>query len=961
MFIFTNMAEFLKDIASKIYSEHPNDLADVTIIIPNKRASVYLQKYFSHHIKKPFFAPKISTINEWIDEETNEQIISQTELLFIFYDIYVEVEKKINQTKEEDIETFDSFIKWGKLIISDFDEIDRYLIDPKAIFRDLRNIKDIDEWELWSFNPKQVQQHKGQLSNSQKQFLDLWDKLPIYYQKFNEKLKKLNATYQGRAYQNFVKKTALTNPSIYKHYYFVGFNALSESEIQIIENLNRQKLCSVYFDVDPFYVNNYDHEAGHFYRKLKDRWRLNEKLIPKINASPKHIEVIETSQQVAQAKIAGNIIKQLPTESLSKTAIVLADESLLIPLTKSLPSELDTANITMGYPIKYTHLKSLFDLVFDFQFNQKKFNNNTNIYHKTLLKFLDHPFIQLIVGDKNKISAFEEKMVENNQIFIAYDDLIKEFDSLKHVKPLFEVWYNDISKGFDAIQNFVQTLYVAFKNDKDNKDLELEILYHFSKGLDEFNSIWKKYPYPLELKSFKKLFDQFWQQESLSFLGNPVNGVQIMGVLETRTIDFENIIILSMNEGNLPKSNFSNSLIPYELKKHHHLPVEQDRDAIFAHHFYRLLHHSKRIFLTYNSSADGLASSEKSRFITQLENELDTEKYQHQIKHYTYSGEDKQSDIKETVYCLTEESEKKLDELLLKKGLSPSALNTFISCPLDFYYKYILGLREDNAVEENIEASSFGTFIHEVLERIFKENFKEKNQKVSAEVLKNEKKNLKDYLKEQYLKKFSENDIKYGQNKLSFDISLDLLNSFIDYQIKEIEKYPDTPIYIKELEKNISAIFDLMVNGEIKKIKIHGNVDRIDKFGSVCRIIDYKSGKCDLKKVSIAKPKTLEQLSLKTIINSDSKSYARQLLMYALMFKQTFKSEKHFTAGIISMINIKSWLQNVHITNWDTEVINDKILEEFKKELLEVITMMYDPNFEYKHNPKAKYCEYCGV
>jgi hypothetical protein len=954
------MAIFLKQIASKIYKKHSVNLADIAIIIPNKRASVYLQKYFSDIIKTPFFSPKITTINEWIDEQTEAKIISQTELLFIFYDIYVEVEKSTNNAKPENIETFDSFIKWAKIIISDFDEIDRYLIEPKEIFRDLRNIKDIEQWDLWSFNPTQVKKNNGELSNSQQQFLDLWDKLPIYYEKFNEKLAELNAVYQGRAYQDFVKKSAFKNPSTHKHYYFVGFNALSEAEIKIIENLSQQKICTTFFDVDSFYVNNYEHEAGHFYRKLKDRWQLKEKTLPKINASPKQIEVIETSQQVAQAKIAGNIIQQLPKESLDKTAIILADESLLIPLTKSLPPDLKTANITMGYPIKYTHLKSLFDLVFDFQFNQKKFNNETNIYHKTLLKFLDHPYIQLIINDKNKVSVFEEKLIETNQIFVTYADLINTFPSLKEIKPLFNIWYTDIKKGFYAIQNFVQVLYESFKASKD-KDLELEILYHFSKGLDKFKQMWNKYPYPLELKSFKKLFDQFWQQESLSFLGNPIDGVQIMGVLETRAIDFENIIVLSMNEGNLPKSNFSNSLIPYELKKHHNLPVEQDKDAIFAHHFYRLLHHSKRIFLTYNSSAEGFVSSEKSRFITQLENELDTQKYQHQIKHHTYSGEDKQSDIKETIYYLTKDAEKKLDNLFYDRGLSPSALNTFITCPLDFYYKYILGLREDNSVEENIEASSFGTFIHEVLERIFKDNFLIPNKKVSIDVLKAEKKNLKKYLEDQYLKKFTKKDIKYGQNKLSFDISLDLLNSFIDYQIKELEKHPNQPIYIKELEKNISAQFTLNVNGKDKKIKIHGNADRIDQFGSVYRIIDYKSGKCDSKKVSIKNPKTPDDLSLATTIKSKDKGYARQLLMYALMFQQSFPEYKNFTAGIISMINIKSWLQNVHVSGWENELINDKILDAFKQEFLDVVAQMYDPTFEYKHNPKSDYCEYCGV
>jgi len=954
------MGEFLKDTATKIYTNHKGNLNEISIIIPNKRASVYLQKHFSNQINKPFFAPKITTINEWIDEHTPQEIVSQTELLFIFYDIYVEVEKELNKIKVEEIETFDSFIKWGKIIISDFDEIDRYIIEPKEIFRDLRNIKDIEQWDLWSFNPSQVKKNKGELSNSQQQFLDLWDKLPIYYQRFNDKLKTLNITYQGRAYQNFVKTTALKNPSSYQHYYFVGFNALSESEIRIIENLKRQKLATVFFDVDPFYINNFEHEAGHFYRKLRDRWQFKEKLSPKINAQPKHIEVIETSQQVAQAKIAGNIIKQLPKDSLNKTAIILVDESLLIPLTKSLPPDLKTANITMGYPIKYTHLKSLFDLVFDFQFNQKKFNNETNIYHKTLLNFLDHPYIQLIINDKTSISNFEFELIDKNKIFVSYEELIEVFPSLKDVKPLFGVWHNDIAKGFKAIQDFVQVMYKTFK-DYSNKDLELEILYHFSKGLDKFKRIWDKYPYPLELKSFKKLFDQFWQQESLSFLGNPIDGVQVMGILETRTIDFENIILLSMNEGNLPQSNFTNSLIPYELKKHHNLPVEQDKDAIFAHHFYRLLHQSKNIYLTYNSSADGLASSEKSRFITQLENELNRQKYGHQIKHYTYSGEDKKSDIKETIYYLTKDAEKKLDAIFTGKGLSPSALNTFVSCPLDFYYKYILGLKEDNEVEENIEASSFGTYIHEVLEHIFRKNFLDKNQKISGDVLKKEKKNLKQYLKTQYLKKFSESDIKYGQNKLSFDISLDLLNSFIDYQIKELDKHPDQPIYIKELEKNISAEFKLDIDGVEKQIKIHGNADRIDQFGSNYRIIDYKSGKCDSNKVSIAKPRKGGDLSLKTTISSKDKGYARQLLMYALMFEQTFPQYKNFTAGIISMINIKSWVQNVYVTGSESQTLDEKILSVFKEELLDTISKMYDPNFEYKHNPKADYCEYCGV
>jgi hypothetical protein len=931
------MTTFLKEACKEIYKKHANHLDEITIIIPNRRASVYLQKNFSALSKVPTFAPKITTINEWVDENTPERILNQTELLFFLYKIYAEVDK-------EEAEDFDSFLKWGKIILSDFDEIDRYIISPKEIFRDLRNIKDIDNWSFDS----------ATLSQGQQKYADLWDKLPIYYKELNEQLALEKCTYQGRAYQNFSKKTAFTNPSTYKHYYFIGFNALSRSEECIIENLNRQKLCTVFFDVDTHYVNNKEHEAGHFYRKLRDKWKLKTTSSNLINTAPKHIEVIETAQQVAQAKIAGNIVKDFTTEQLNKTAIVLADESLLIPLSKSLPVELSKANITMGYPIKYSHLKSLFDIIFEFQHNFKKFNSD-KLYHKALLKFIDHPFIQTIVNDKKRIAEFDRNIIKQNKIFISKEELIKQLPELKESANLLDVWHNNIPKGFSAITEFIQLLYKSFK-DTANNELELEILYHFSKGINRFKMIWDKYPYDLSLKSFKKLFHQFWQNESLSFLGNPTEGLQIMGILETRTLDFENLIVLSMNEGNLPKSNFTNSLIPRELKIHHRLPIEQDRDAIFAHHFYRLMHRSKNIYLTYNSTSDGMGSSEKSRFITQIENEFTTDN--HSILNYTYSAKDDNSLITESQYKVNDIVKAKLDKLF-ERGLSPSALNTFVRCPLDFYYKYILGLREGREVEENIEASTFGTMIHNVLERIFQVNFLDISEPLKIDVLQKETKNLKSYLEEEYLKEFTKSDIKYGQNRLSFDVSLELLSSFIKKQIEELKKI-DFPIYIKELEKSIEANFDWTIDGHKKSIKIKGNADRIEQYGSTYRIIDYKSGKCDTTKVSIPKAKKGMDLSLASIMYHKDKGYARQLLMYALMFKHEFPKRDNFSAGIISMINLKSWVQNVKVTGQEDESLNSDILELFEDELKEIVISMYDADFIYAHDDKSKYCEYCG-
>ena len=935
------MMPFLKRLADHLLSTHADGLDNVLVIIPNKRAAVYLQKYLSEKAGKAFFPPKITTINEWVDAHTPQRILNQTELLFVFYKVYVNYDR-------EKAENFDEFLKWAKIILSDFDEIDRYLIEPKNIFKDLKDIKDIENWSFGDGEP---------LTEGQQKFLTLWEKLPHYYKLLHETLETQKATYQGKAYQQFSKQCQLKSPGNFQHYYFAGFNALSTAEDGMINGLIQQKIATVFWDVDQHYVNNKDHEAGHFYRKIRQQWGIKEDVPNNINGEAKKFHLVETAQQVAQAKLAGDIIKKLPTESLNRTAIVLADESLLIPLSRSLPAELERANITMGYPIKYSHLKSLIDIVFDSQQNANKFSTD-KLYHKTILHFLDHPFVQQLIGDSQGIENFESDIISKNKIYISLPNLIEAFPALKHIELVFTPWKNQTILGLTAIKQLIQSLHNSFKIQENKHPVELEIMYHFSKGIQKFNRIYTEFKYDLNIKSFKNLLYQFWQTESLSFLGNPTEGLQIMGILETRTLDFENLIVLGMNEGNLPKNNFSNSLLMRELKMFHHLPVEEDRDAIFAHHFYRLLHQAKNIYITFNSHADGLVSGEKSRFITQLKNELDRN-VGHEITHNTYVANDSDAKTKEVIYKVNAAVEQKLDALF-ERGLSPSALNTFLQCPLDFFYTYILNLREENEVEESIEASTFGTMIHAVLERLFKGHFLDKKAKVDIAILESEKKNVEGYLEEEYLKVFSKSDLKYGQNRLSFEVSKTFIDKTIDEQIKELKK-TDAPLYILGLEEDLETSFNWDINGSQKNIKIKGQADRVDQFGSTYRIIDYKSGKCDENKVKF--PAYVYQ---KKHFNTDfngkktERSYGIQLLMYATMFNGMNPNKTPFTAGIVSMINLNQWVQNVRFTGRDNEEITPEILDIFKDQLKDTVSKMYDPNFEYKHNPKSDYCEYCG-
>lgn len=934
------MDTFLSEKSAEIFSTHSDHLDEISVIIPNKRASVYIQSHLADLAKKPFFSPEIITINEWISQQTEHKILNQHELVFLLFEIHQKIQEKA--------EDFNEFLKWGKTLLSDFDEIDRYMVQPNHIFGDLRNIKEI---EHWSFNDED-------LTDGQEKYLLFWNQINLYYDELNKALDLRGETYQGKAYKHFAQNISTLNLT-QKHYYFLGFNALSASEEKIIYHLLKEKRATFYSDIDQFYYMNAEHEAGYFYRKLCDRWQMKPEAGNHFNTTPKQIHVIESAQQTGQTKIAGKLLSNFPDikMNLNSTAIVLADESLLIPLSQELPESLKEANMTMGYPLKYSHLKSLVDLIFDLQFNFQKFKNS-KLYHKSLLRVLDHNYVSSLIMKPESLTALEKHILDHNQVFIDWTEITQHLPELNTLSDVFKYWQKPSSDGFIAMNKLVSVLYESFKSAKANKDLELELLYHFSVSFKKFERIWNQHPHAMDLKSFKRMFYQFWQGETLSFLGNPIEGIQIMGILETRLLDFENLIILGMNEGNLPQTNVSNSFIPYDLKKHHHLPTEEDRQAIFAHHFYRLLHRAKNIVMTYNSGADDSGNTEKSRYITQLKNELDLT-VGHTISESTYMPDDRSSSIAAIEYTSLDAVHQKLDDYFSVKGLSPSALNKLINCPLDFYYRYILEMKENEQVEENIESSTFGTKIHDVLEDLFRTNFLDKNEPLSADKLKKEKPNLEKYLHAKYMESFTESEVKFGQNKLSFEVSLSFLNKFIDKQIEEIETI-EVPIFIKELEKRLELNLEIIVNGKSKKILMSGLADRVDQVGNTIRIVDYKSGKCDHDKVVITESWVSKDEMYK-LMDHDKKGYARQLLMYASMYRANHPEQKNFSAGIISMINIGDWLQNVRIGKEGDAILSEELLNAFEAELKKKIEELYAPDFLFKHNTDSTYCEHCEI
>ncbi|MBK7130476.1 MAG: PD-(D/E)XK nuclease family protein [Crocinitomicaceae bacterium] len=943
------MNNYLKNITDKIFLISEKSIDDISIILPGKRAAVYIQKYLAEHHTKPLFLPEILTIDEWITSYSEKRILSQHELMFSFFDVHKQLSPSTN-------ESFNEFAKWATNLLADFDEVDRNLIDPKAIFRDLRNIKELEQW---SFSD-------SELSKGQQQFMHLWDSLPKYYEKLHHTLNANGETTRGMVYRNLANEIDHINFHR-KYFLFAGFNALSASEEKIIRHLVKYQLAEFIPDVDEFYFLNEGHEAGYFYRKIYNSWNSKPTLSSFFKDVPKEITVIESAQQTGQARIAGKILHSLSKiqgHDMSKTAIVLADESLLIPFLKYIPDELGNVNVTMGYPIKLTHFKSLLDQIFELQFSFSKFSNS-KLYHRNLLRILDHAFIRAMIKKQEKVQEIEEEIKAKNKVFIDWIEVGQTLPELEPLSNVFKYWSDCVNDGFKAMRELVSCLYHHFKKIS-SAHLELEILYHFMVAVKKFEQIHVKYPHELDLKTFRKIMFQFWQQDSLSFLGNPIEGLQIMGILETRLIDFDTLIILGMNEGQMPQVGISNSMIPYDLRNFHGLPTEEERQAIYAHHFYRLLQRAKTVYMTYNSSADGIGNSEKSRYIEQMKNELITLPG-YMYHEYTYSSEDSGANINMPQYASVNSVHEKLDHYFTNKGLSPSALNKLISCPLDFYYRYILEMKEDSGVEENIESSTFGTKIHKVLENIFRKHFLETGQPLSAKILKDEKKNLSSYLWNEYVLEnadepgkvlFEAEELKYGQNKLSYEISLGFLERFIDRQIIEIEQSND-PIFIQHLEHHLETTIEIDTVLGKKSIRLIGNADRIDRINQTTRIIDYKSGKCDREKVNFP-DNYLDQDQMFKLFEGSKRSYARQLLMYAVLFENNGSVRTPFSAGIISMINLSSWLQFVKSTSAEDGIISHEMLKLFKDELGRQIALLYDPNFIFSHHADSAFCEHCN-
>jgi hypothetical protein len=943
------MEIFLKEVARSVYNNHESILGDCGVLFPGRRAAVFFREYLMEVADEDaIWSPSFITINELMQEMSGLKIADPLTLLFELYDTYTSMMGQGG---------FDEFYYWGEMLLSDFDDIDKYLVNADDLFQNLAAYRELDHafpyltddqveaikqfWE--SFNP-------GKYSEHQEEFVGIWPKLKDIYHAYREKLKEKGIAYEGMVYREGASliKSGKSRTIAYPKIFIIGFNALNPAEEELFKYLNRIGIAEFYWDYDNYYLNQPHHEAGFFIRKNLPGLSQTDIPISRENFTGKNnINIVPVPGNTTQAKSLGRILENLESsnENFNNTAVVLGDENLLLPVLYSLPDKIKEVNITMGYPLSQTPVYSLVIAILDLHKNAKKSGKRVLWYHKFILNILHNPYVTSVAPQTS--GDLHEKITRENRVYLSPEDFSNS-GFLEHI-------FRPVEETSSLSAYLLDLMHVFFKETVNHevenrlRPLQQEFIYQMYLTVNRLGDILNTASTPISIAVYTRLFRRLAQKLTVPFIGEPLAGLQVMGILETRALDFENLVILSMNEGTLPSTNAAPSYVPYSLRKGFGLPTIEHQDAIFAYYFYRLIQRAKNVYLLYNTRQDGVKTGEKSRYIYQLqyedifnvkENNIIYQTFLHQKKPITVH---KNNSILQRLEEFTGTGDK-------AKILSPTALNTYLDCPLRFYFKYILKLKEKDTITEEIDPPAFGNILHHTMRELYGPY---QNQVITSgiiDLILNDtakiSKTILDAYHDEFLKKSAKQVMPGGQN----DIILDVITKYVN-GILEFDKNHE-PFVPVGLEENYQKPVTVTTNGASYTFQVGGQVDRIDEKKGTLRIIDYKTG-------SNIKQKFYGVESLFDAGNHDRNKNIFQLMLYTWVIDGKHKYN-NLQPGLFKLTEIFS-------DQFDWRLVDNKkklddvkdILPVFEENLGELITEIMDKNVPFKQVENLKVCEYC--
>ena len=838
------MESFLKLVAADLYKHTEGNLAHTAVVFPNKRAGLFFNEYLAQESESPIWSPAYVSISELFRSLSPWEVGDPVKLVCELY--------KIFRRETQSTETLDDFYFWGEMLISDFDDADKNKVDTDKLFsnlQDLRNIMD-DYTFIDDEQEEAIRQFFQNFSIERRtalkeRFISLWDVLGNIYKGFRESLASQNIAYEGMMYRHVIEHLDVDKLP-YEKYVFVGFNVLNKVEHTLFTQLKDAGKAVFYWDYDEFYMKEnrqaVTHEAGEFIRRnLRDfPSPLSGELFKNLS-KPKEVHYIASSTENAQARYLPQWIRNNLTTPEKETAVVLCNEALLQPVLHSLPAEVKHVNITMGFPLSQTPVYSF--LIALLELHTHGFNFKSGRYtFQSVVTLLKHPYTRQLTG---QAELLEKELTRNNRFYPLPGELGKD----EFLTRLFTPLSGNLNLCIRLSETLQQVAGIYQANTSGTEDTDAfnqlyrESLFKAYTTINRFRTLIEEDELTVQSETFRRLLVKVLSATNIPFHGEPAIGMQVMGVLETRNLDFRHLVLLSVNEGQLPKSGGDSSFIPYNLRKAFGMTTIEHKIAVYAYYFYRLLQRAERITLMYNTRSDGLNRGEWSRFMLQFLIE-----WPHPItRQFLEAGQSPQGTSPITVEK-TPDVMRRMQSLFdvranPKAKFSPSALNYYLDCPLKFYYRYVAGLSAPDEVSAEIDSATFGSIFHYAAEHIYKDlttHGKVINKEALETLLRNEVK-LQDYVDTAFKKLF----FNVPQNEKPEYNGVQLINSaviarYLKQLLQNDLRYAPFTFIASEME--VDEPIDIQTPKGVIKSRIGGIIDRMDSKDGTLRIVDYKTG-----------------------------------------------------------------------------------------------------------------------
>ena len=925
--MFYRMYSFISESVKFLCEKYEKDISNVNILLPSKRAqsffNIELAKYFEN---TAVWQPKYFSVDVLCEDVTRKKVGDKIKLLIELYRVY---------QKYHPNEQFDDFYGWGEMLLSDFDSIDNYLLDARSVFCNINDLYEID-----AIYDEVAQEHRDLINNfwnifktsrksdEKASFVSIWNTLFDVYTDYNERLEQIGMTYKGRLYRQtaeFLKSTD-SNPFSDAKYAIIGFNALSNAEKVIFDKVKESNNADFLWDYDDYYIKNTHHEAGVFIRANIERYGNSNKYNNNNFVKPKKINIIDAPTDALQCKYICQFLEQCSengTKILGKeTAIVLTDEKLLVPALYSIPEIVKTFNVTAGYSMEQTPVYILFEYIVRLFVNVKDGKHHKELFNSVI----KHHVIDSVLeeDDKLKLKSYIAGLDSSKTSFVDIED-IKSIDVVGKIFDFSPDIY--IGEYLLEVFTFISKRYIEQEYDKINFEFMTKIIDE----LTQINNLFVQSDFTPSTKVYVKSIRKHIQSVSIPFDGEPLLGVQVMGILETRNLDFENVLILSMNDENYPSSGGRSSFIPHVLREGYSLPTYRYQEAMYTYYFYRLIQRARRVDIAYCSSTEGLKNGEVSRYVLQLRFD----------KIHTLN--DINLSLKVNSYDKLDfiTKDDKFEEYVRELGsgevtISPSAIDLWMNCQVKFYFYRILNIKQEQESQSELSAMDFGNSVHEVLNDLYG-RIVNKQKEDAIEIL----------------KKILDSDeigIKNSFPDIANTGNTSSVCKFIESYIETVLKYDvnrQDDFVVKSLEEKISGAIDLPSG---QKVKIKGFVDRIDSCNRVDAIIDYKTGSPTDKKETIEELFSKERLIM-------NKPYVQSLIYCYLYKKNTGRdvAPALFYPKVMRNVdfNPKLFIDGNSVDNYDT------VAFDFEEKLTEVLCEIMNQDVKLYRTPVIERCEYC--